>query len=162
MSDQRTTLMAKMTAARGRLWIVLVAAIVAGAAAAALASAQAPTYAASAQVGFGSTTLPAQASVALTPAMAHATLHRAHVTSISASALLANTTISVDSPSGVAVIRVTDSRGPRARRLANAYAQSLVAARRLQIADGARGTKARLHRQLVATTRGLQTAQGVD
>jgi len=154
--------MAKMGAARRRLWIVIVVAIVAGAAAAALASAQAPTYAASAQVGFGTTTLPAQASVALTPAMARATLHRAHVNTISASELLANTTISVDSPSGVAVIRVTDSRGPRARRLANAYAQTLVAARRLQIADGARRTKARLHRQLVATTHSLQTAQGVD
>ena len=66
-----------------------VVAIVAGAVAAALASAQAPTYAASAQVGFGTTTLPAQASVALTPAMARATLHRAHVTSLSARDLLA-------------------------------------------------------------------------
>ena len=43
---------------------------------------------------------------------------------------VASTTITVDPPSGVAVIRVTDSRGPRARRLANAYAQTLVAARR--------------------------------
>jgi len=139
-----------------------VVAIVAGAVAAALASAQAPTYAASAQVGFGTTTLPAQASVALTPAMARATLHRAHVTSLSARDLLASTTIKVDSPSGVAVIRVTDSRGPRARRLANAYARTLVSARRHQIADGARRTKARLHRQLVATTHSLKTAQGVD
>jgi Mrp family chromosome partitioning ATPase/capsular polysaccharide biosynthesis protein len=154
--------MARLTAVRHRLWIALAVAIVAGAIAAALASAQAPTYAASAQVGFGTTTLPAQASVALTPAMARATLHRAHISSVSASELLANTTIAVDSPSGVAVIRVTDSRGPRARRLANAYAQTLVAARRLQIADGARRTKARLHRQLVATTHSLQTAQGVD
>ncbi len=154
--------MAKMAAARSRLWIALVVAIIAGAAAAVLASAQAPTYAASAQVGFGTTTLPAQASVALTPAMARATLHRARVSSISARELVASTTISVDSPSGVAVIRVTDSRGPRARRLATASAQTLVAARRLQIADGARRTKARLHRQLVATTHSLETAQGVD
>lgn len=154
--------MAKMAAARRRLWIAGVVAIIAGAAAAALASAQAPTYAASAQVGFGTTTLPAQASVALTPAMARATLHRAHVTSVSARDLLSSTSITVDSPSGVAVIRVTDSQGPRARRLANAYAQTLVSARRHQIADGARRTKARLHRQLVATDRGLKTAQGVE
>jgi Mrp family chromosome partitioning ATPase/capsular polysaccharide biosynthesis protein len=162
MSDQRTTLMAKMASARRRLWMAAVVAIVAGAAAAALASAQAPTYAASAQVGFGTTTLPAQASVALTPAKARATLHRAHVTSMSAHDLLASTTINVDPPSGVAVIRVTDSRGPRARRLADAYAQTLVSARRHQIANGARRTKAKLHRQLVATTHSLQKAQGVE
>jgi Mrp family chromosome partitioning ATPase len=154
--------MAKMASARRRLWIAAVVAIVAGGAAAALASAQAPTYAASAQVGFGTTTLPAQASVALTPAKARATLHRAHVTSLSAHDLLARTTINVDPPSGVAVIRVTDSQALRARRLADAYAQTLVSARRHQIANGARRTKAKLHRQLVATTHSLQKAQGVE
>src|SRR6476659_2096947 len=109
MSDQRTTLMAKMAAARRRLWLAAVVAVIAGVAAAAIAS--------------------AQASVALTPAMARSALGRAHVTSVSARELLSHTTITVDPGSGVAVIRVTDARAPRARRLANAYARTLVAAR---------------------------------
>ena len=154
--------MAKMAAARRRLWIAAVVAVVAGVAAAAIASAQASVYAATAQVGFGTTTLPAQASVALTPAMARATLGRAHVTSVSARELLSHTTITVDPGSGVAVIRVTDARAPRARRLANAYARTLVAARRHQIAEAAVRTKARLHRQLVAAGSSLKTAQGAE
>src|SRR6476661_7805071 len=144
MSDQRTTLMAKMAAARRRLWLAAVVAVIAGVAAAAIASAQASVYAATAQVGFGTTTL------------------RAHVTSVSARELLSHTTITVDPGSGVAVIRVTDARAPRARRLANAYARTLVAARRHQIAEAAVRTKARLHRQLVATGSGLKTAQGSE
>ena len=116
MSDQRTTLMAKMAAARHRLWIAAVVAIVAGAAAAALASAQAPMYAASAQVGFGTTTLPAQASVALTPAMARVTLHRAHVTSVSGArpALAARRSPSTRvpaSPSSASPTRAARGRG---------------------------------------------------
>lgn len=152
--------MAKMAAARSRLWLAAVVAVVAGVAAAAIASAQPAVYAASAQVGFGSTTLPAQASAALTPAVARRALDRARVTSLSARDLLDSTTITVDPGSGVAVVRVTDSRRPRARRLANAYARTLVAARRQQIAAGARGTKARLHRELVQADRGLKNAHG--
>ena len=94
--------------------------------------------------------------------MARATLGRAHVTSVSARELLSHTTITVDPGSGVAVIRVTDARAPRARRLANAYAGTLVAARRHQIAEAAVQTKARLHRQLVAAGIGLKTAQGSE
>jgi Mrp family chromosome partitioning ATPase len=152
--------MAKIAAARRRLWIAAVVAVVAGVGAAALASAQAPVYAASAQVGFGTTTLPAQASAALTPTMARRVLHRAHVTTVSAGDLLDATTITVDASSGVAVVRVTDSRRPRARQLADAYAQMLVAARRQQIADGARRAKARLHRELVQADRRLKNARG--
>jgi len=154
--------MAKMAAARSRLWLAAIVAVVAGVAAAALVSTQAAVYAASAQVGFGTTAVPAQASAALTPAVARRALHRARVTSLSAADLLDSTTISVDASSGVAVVRVTDSRRPRARRLANAYAQTLVAARRQQIADGARRTKARLHRELVLADRDLKGANGSD
>ena len=154
--------MAKMAAARRRLWLAAVVAVVAGAAVAALAAAQASVYAASAQVGFGTAAVPAQASAALTPAMARRALHRAQVTSLSARDLLDNTTINVDASSGVAVVRVTDSRRQRARQLANAYAQTLVAGRRHQIADGARRTKARLHRELVQADRGLKNASGSD
>jgi Mrp family chromosome partitioning ATPase len=154
--------MAKMAAARRRLWLAAVVAVVAGAAVAVLAAAQASVYAASAQVGFGTAAVPAQASAALTPAMARRALHRAQVTSLSARDLLDNTTINVDASSGVAVVRVTDSRRQRARQLANAYAQTLVAARRQQIADGARRTKARLHRELVQADRGLKNAGGSD
>jgi Mrp family chromosome partitioning ATPase len=154
--------MAKMAAARRRLWLAAVVAVVAGAAVAVLAAAQASVYAASAQVGFGTAAVPAQASAALTPAMARRALHRAQVTSLSARDLLDNTTINVDASSGVAIVRVTDSRRQRARQLANAYAQTLVAARRQQIADGARRTKARLHRELVQADRGLKNAGGSD
>jgi Mrp family chromosome partitioning ATPase len=154
--------MAKMAAARRRLWLAAVVAVVAGAAVAALAAAQASVYSASAQVGFGTAAVPAQASAALTPAMARRALHRAQVTSLSARDLLDNTTINVDASSGVAIVRVTDSRRQRARQLANAYAQTLVAARRQQIADGARRTKARLHRELVQADRGLKNAGGSD
>lgn len=154
--------MAKMAAARRRLWLAAVVAVVAGAAVAVLAAAQASVYAASAQVGFGTAAVPAQASAALTPAMARRALHRAQVTSLSARDLLDNTTINVDASSGVAVVRVTDSRRQRARQLANAYAQTLVAGRRQQIADGARRTKARLHRELVQADRGLKNASGSD
>jgi Mrp family chromosome partitioning ATPase len=154
--------MAKMAAARRRLWLAAVVAVVAGAAVAVLAAAQASVYAASAQVGFGTAAVPAQASAALTPAMARRALHRAQVTSLSARDLLDTTTINVDASSGVAVVRVTDSRRQRARQLANAYAQTLVAARRQQIADGARRTKARLHRELVQADRGLKNASGSD
>jgi Mrp family chromosome partitioning ATPase len=154
--------MAKVAAARRRLWLAAVVAVVAGAAVAALAATQASVYAASAQVGFGTAAVPAQASAALTPAMARRALHRAQVTSPSARDLLDNTTINVDAPSGVAVVRVTDSRRQRARQLANAYAQTLVAARRQQIADGARRTKARLHRELVQADRGLKNVSGSD
>ena len=95
--------MAKMAAARRRLWLAAVVAVIAGVATAAIASAQASVYAATAQVGFGTTTLPAQASVALTPTMARSALDRAHVTSVSARELLSRTTITVDPGSGVAV-----------------------------------------------------------
>ena len=109
MSDQRTTLVAKLAAARGRLWLVAVVAVAAGLAAAAVASARAPVYAAEAQVGFGTTTVPAQASAALTPAMAHRAIRRAGIDGMSPGQLLDNTRISVDPGSGVAVVRVTDS-----------------------------------------------------
>ena len=159
MSDHGTRVMARIAAARRRLWLAAVAAVVAGAAAVAAASAQAPVYAASAQVGFGTADVPAQASAALTPGMARRAMRRAGVT-MPAGDLLDHTTITVDASSGVAVVRVTDSGAPRARRLANAYAQTLVAARRRQIADGARRTKARLHRELVQADQELKAAQG--
>jgi Mrp family chromosome partitioning ATPase len=162
VSEQRTALMAKVAAARRRLWLAAVVAIVAGAAVAAFATSRSPAYAASAQVGFGTTTVPAQASAALTPAMARRALHRARVTDLSGRDLLAGTKIEVDASTGVAVVRVTDSQRSRARLLANAYAQTLVAARRRQIADGATRTKARLHRQLVQTDRGLAAARGSE
>ena len=162
MSDQRTTLMAKLAAARGRLWLVAVVAVAAGLAAAAVASARAPVYAAEAQVGFGTTTVPAQASAALTPAMAHRAIRRAGIDGMSPGQLLDNTRISVDPGSGVAVVRVTDSNRAQARRLANAYAQTLVVTRRHRIAEGAARTKASLQRQLAAAGHGLKTAHGQD
>jgi len=162
MLDQRTTLMAKLAAARSRLWLVAVVAIAAGLVAAAVASAQAPVYAARAQVGFGTTTVPAQASAALTPAMARRAINRAGISGMSPHQLLDNTTISVDPAAGVAVVRVTDSSRPQARRLANAYARTVVVTRRHRIADAARRTKARLQQQLAAATEGLQTARGTD
>jgi hypothetical protein len=162
MSDHGSTVMARIAAARRRLWLAAVAAVAVGAAAAAAASAQAPAYAASAQVGFGTTNVPAQASAALTPSMAQRAMHRAAVSGMSARGLLDHTSITVDPASGVAVVRVTDSSRRDAGRLANAYAQTLVAARRQQIADGARRTKARLHRELVQADRDLKTAHGSD
>src|SRR5204863_1962959 len=160
MSENGTTVMARIAAARRRLWLAAVAAVALGAASVAAASAQDPVYAAAAQVGFGTADVPAQASAALTPAMARKAMRRAGVAGMPARDLLDHTAITVDASSGVAVVRVTDSSGPRARRLANAYAQTLVAARRRQIADGARRTKARLHRELVQADRALKTAQG--
>ena len=160
MSDHGPTVMAKIAAARRRLWLAAVAAVAVGAVAAAAASMQAPVYAASAQVGFGTADVPAQASAALTPAMARKALHRSGIAGMPARDLLDHTTITVDVSSGVAVVRVTDAQSQRARRLANAYAQTLVAVRRQQIADGARRTKARLHRELVKADRDLQSAQG--
>jgi Mrp family chromosome partitioning ATPase len=160
MSDHGSTVMARIAAARRRLWIAALAAVAVGAAAAAAASAQAPAYAASAQVGFGTANVPAQASAALTPGMARKAMHRAGVTGMPARDLLDHTAITVDPSSGVAVVRVTDANRQRARRLANSYAQTLVAARRQQIAEGARRTKARLHRELVQADQGLKTAQG--
>ena len=162
MSDHGTPVMARIAAARRRLWLAALAAVAAGAAAAAAASAQAPVYAASAHVGYGTANVPAQASAALTPGMARRAMHRAGITGMPGRDLLDHTAIGVDASSGVAVVRVTDANGPRARRLANAYAQTLVAARRQQIADGARRTKARLHRELVQADRGLKAAQGSD
>jgi Mrp family chromosome partitioning ATPase len=154
--------MAKLAAARGRLWLVAVVAIAAGLVAAAVASAQAPVYAAEAQVGFGTTTVPAQASAGLTPATARRAIQRAGVNGMSPRRLLDHTTISVDPAAGVAVVRVTDSNRAQARRLANAYARTLVVTRRHRIADAARRTKARLQQQLAAATEGLKTAQGTD
>jgi Mrp family chromosome partitioning ATPase len=154
--------MARIAVARRRLWLAAVAAVAAGIAAALAASAQAPVYAASAQVGFGTANVPAQASAALTPSLARKAMQRAGVTGMPARDLLDHTAITVDASSGVAVVRVTAAQGPEARRLANAYAQTLVAARRLQIADGARHTKARLHRELVQADRELKAAQGSD
>lgn len=162
MSEHGTTVMAKIAAARRRLWLAAVAAVAVGAAVAAAASAQAPVYAATAQVGFGTADVTAQASAALTPGMARKAMHRAGVTGMTARDLLDHTTITVDASSGVAVVRVTDARGAQARRLANAYAHTLVTARRRQIADGARRTKTRLHRELVQADRALKAAQGSD
>jgi hypothetical protein len=162
MSDHGTTVMARIAAARRRLWLAAVAALAVGAAAAAAASAQAPVHAATAQVGFGTADVTAQASAALTPGMARRAMHRAGATGLTARDLLDRTAITVDASSGVAVVRVTDARAPEARRLANAYAQTLVAARRRQIADGARRTKARLHREIVQADAALATAKGPE
>jgi Mrp family chromosome partitioning ATPase len=160
MSDQRTTLMAKLAAARSRLWVVAVVAVAAGLVAAAVASTRTPVYAAEAQVGYGTANVPAQATAALTPAMARHAIRRAGVDGMSPGELLDNAAISVDPASGVAVVRVSDPSRARAGRLANAYAHTLVVERRHQISEAAARTKARLQRKLAAADRGLETAQG--
>jgi Mrp family chromosome partitioning ATPase len=155
-----TTFAQHIAAARSRLWIPVACAAAAAAVVAAVVSTQASTYTASAQVGFTSTTMPMQATLVRTPAIAAHALHVVGAHDLTPQQLLAKTSVSVDPESGVVVVRVRDANRAVATQLADGYARAFVSSRRAQISASLAGAQRRIRRQLRSTGRVIRTAGG--
>jgi capsular exopolysaccharide synthesis family protein len=146
VAEQRlTTLSDYLGVLRRRLWIVILAIVVAVAAAYLVSSRQTPAYEATSQVNVGGSSIssilnPAAhvsssvvqqnvasaAQTAHTTPIAAATLHAAGVHGMTAQDLLDETTITPSSTTSFFTIAVTDRFPDRAIQLATAYAQTYV------------------------------------
>jgi polysaccharide biosynthesis transport protein len=145
----RSALATRLAGARTRLWIAVVCALAAAAVGAAIAISRSEGYAATAQVGFSRITIPTQTTVARTPQVAAHAVRLAGVDGVTPAALIAHTRVTVAPDADVVLVRVTDSRATRARRLANAYAAAFVAARRAEVTASTLRLRRALNRELL-------------
>jgi polysaccharide biosynthesis transport protein len=146
VAEQRlTTLSDYVGVLRRRIWILVLAVVVAVAAAYVVSSRQTPAYKAEAQVQIGansvqqvfnpgakvsSSVLAAEVATAAqnahTTTVALLTLHAAGVTDLTAQKLLDEAAITPSTTSSVITFAVTDRDAARAQKLATAYAQQYV------------------------------------